>query len=339
MRSLLLTAALFVALPVGAVNIEYVAVRDSNNAADTATNCVNAAPDCGSVDHVYYISKYEVTNSQYAEFLNAVAAADPNGLYNTDMNNDVSTSTGNGGITRAGSEGSYSYTVKSGRENNSVVFVSFYDALRFANWLHNGQPTDTQNAGTTEDGAYTITPAGILANSITRNTGAITFLPNENEWYKAAYYDAGSATYFEFPTGTNTVPLSTAPPGDANSANYNDPTTGFALTGSTSFVAGFDYLTDVGAYASSLSPAGTLDQGGNASEWVENILSINRVRRGGDWHNGFLNLSASDPNIGQPAVENPATGFRVATLVPEPAQVLLVLTGGLVLAAARRRRA
>ena len=35
-----------------------------------------------------------------------------------------------------------------------VNYVSFWDAARFANWLHNGQPTGAQGAGTTEDGAY-----------------------------------------------------------------------------------------------------------------------------------------------------------------------------------------
>lgn len=50
----------------------------------------------GSVGYVYQISKHEVTNSQYAEFLNAKAASDPSALYNTNMGSDA-----NGGITRA----------------------------------------------------------------------------------------------------------------------------------------------------------------------------------------------------------------------------------------------
>ena len=39
----------------------------------------------GAVDYVYEIGKYEVTAGQYTEFLNAVAATDTYGLYNTDM--------------------------------------------------------------------------------------------------------------------------------------------------------------------------------------------------------------------------------------------------------------
>ena len=40
---------------------------------------------CGAVDYAYNIGKYEVTAGQYIEFLNAVAAADPYGLYNSAM--------------------------------------------------------------------------------------------------------------------------------------------------------------------------------------------------------------------------------------------------------------
>ena len=40
---------------------------------------------CRLGGHAYQIGKYEVTAGQYTEFLNAVAKADPNGLYNTTM--------------------------------------------------------------------------------------------------------------------------------------------------------------------------------------------------------------------------------------------------------------
>ena len=36
---------------------------------------------CGAVNYTYRISKHEVTNAQYVDFLNAVAASDPYGLY------------------------------------------------------------------------------------------------------------------------------------------------------------------------------------------------------------------------------------------------------------------
>ena len=45
----------------------------------------DATTGYGSVDYVYEIGKYKVTNAQYAEFLNAVAVPDTYGLYNPQM--------------------------------------------------------------------------------------------------------------------------------------------------------------------------------------------------------------------------------------------------------------
>ena len=82
----LLAATLSLAPAASAVTIDWVTVGDPGNAVDT--------PAFGDVAYVYRISRTEVTNDQYAEFLNAVAATDANALYNTNMGS------GFGGITR-----------------------------------------------------------------------------------------------------------------------------------------------------------------------------------------------------------------------------------------------
>jgi hypothetical protein len=180
---------LLLSLPAGAVEIHWVAVRDAGNAADTQvmTCCggLEGGTGFGSVGYDFAISRYEITNGQYAEFLNQVAKSDPGGLYNDSMGSDAT----HGGIDRTGSDGSYAYAPKSGFEEKPVVYVSFWDVLRFANWLDNGQPAGPQGPATTEDGAYTLTPGGISGNSVVRNAGARVFLTSEDEWYKAAYYD------------------------------------------------------------------------------------------------------------------------------------------------------
>jgi formylglycine-generating enzyme required for sulfatase activity len=329
MRSLLLIAALLLALPAGAVNILYVAVRDTGNACDLQP------PDCfGAVDHDYAISRYEVTNTQYAEFLNAVATStDTYGLYSPSMDgHGISYPIVPIGFERL-------YEVEPGFESKPVVWVSFWDALRFANWLHNGQPQGLQDETTTEDGAYTLTADGVADNTIARNEGAQVFVPSEEEWYKAAYYDAALGAYFDYPTRTDAAPVSELPMGGANSANFYDPTTGFAVTGSPTYVASIDYRTDVGAYASSSSPYGTFDQGGNVWEWNEEIFpGPSRGRRGGSWGNVVFSVSVSGRESKGPGEDSDAIGFRVARTIPEPGEVLLVLTGGVVLAAARRQR-
>jgi formylglycine-generating enzyme required for sulfatase activity len=332
MHRLLALASLLLPLSVEAVTLDLVTIGDTGNAADPPAYCL--AGDCGSVAERFQISRFEVTNAQYAEFLNAVAEADPNGLYHPSMATDA-----RGGISRSGGSGSHSYGVKAGRGDNPVVFVSFWDALRFANWLHNGQPTGAQGPGTTEDGAYTLTPAGVSGNSVTRNAGAQVFLPSENEWYKAAYYDAALVKYWSSPTSSDLVPDSTPPPGGSNAANIWEGT--YALTGSATLETDFNYLTDVGAYALSQSPYGTFDQAGNVWEWNETIDPLtpaNRGVRGGGWNDGPSLVSKTLPQSIDPTDEDFDYGFRVAT-VPEPAGLLLAATGALGLALAGRGRA
>src|SRR5690606_8110021 len=167
----LLLAALALAGPAGAVTLDWVVIGAPGNAPDTESNCGVAS--CGSVPYRYAIGRLEVTNEQYAAFLNAVAADDPNGLYTPAMGSDA-----RGGIVRTGAPGSYAYAVKIGREDDPVVFVSLWDAMRFANWLHNGQPTGPQGPGTTEDGAYELTEERMAANTVMRESDARFVVPD-----------------------------------------------------------------------------------------------------------------------------------------------------------------
>ncbi len=322
--SLALLAALGPTVPGQAVTMDWVLIGNPGNAADNEV-MIDPSPEgngttgYGSVAYAYSISKYEISNTQYTEFLNAVAVTDSNGLYGG----------GSGGIIQSGVDGSYTYSILPGLENRPVEAVSFWDAARFANWIQNGQPTGMQDNSTTEDGAYTLTAGGIAANSVTRNAGATIFLPGEDEWYKAAYFNG--TTWFDYPAGTDMQTSCVAPAGDTgNSANCN------GAVGSP---------TDVGAYGLSESPYGTFDQGGNVFEWTDTIhqdpSGLYRVKRGGSWENNIFgtpgNLSAAVrygvlANFQAPS----GTGFRL-TFVPEPGTGLLVMGGVLLLAAWRRR--
>ena len=162
-RTLAFVAVFVSAATASAVTIDTVPVENANNPADMRYN-VNGF---GSVAYSYRIGKYEVTNAQYVEFLNSVDAigANTRGLYSAFMSSDA-----RGGITlNAAATNGLKYAIKPGRGSNPVVFVSWYDAIRFTNWLHNGQGT-----GDTENGAYTLGPvvlaafqstAAVLANS------------------------------------------------------------------------------------------------------------------------------------------------------------------------------
>ncbi len=291
------------------VIIDWVTVGAPRNSPDYATGY-------GAVPYEYRISKYEITNAQYAEFLNAVATTDTNELYNTEMASF-------GGIFRWGTAENYLYYVVPGRANMPVTYVSFYDCLRFANWLHNGQPTGVQDNTTTESGAYRISSINISRNSITRWWEATIAIPSEDEWYKAAYFEPGRGFYFDYPTGTSTRTLCRTPGATANTANCRR------------YV---DDLTEVGSYTGSASPNGTFDQAGNAWEWNEAIIDVtDRELRGGSFLNsgGF---EATDSFRTSPTREFRDVGFRIVSApVPEPSRGLS-LTALLILAWMKGRR-
>ncbi len=294
------------------VVMDWVPIGDPGNVGELSGEGAGGfGPDriCGAVDYEYYIARHEVTNGQYIEFLNAVAGDDPYGLWTWDMMGYF------GGIDRYGEAGGYTYGPKYGDAawlDRPVNMVSFYDSLRFGNWLHNGQPTGPQGPETTEDGAYTFAGPESVGP---RNPDAQVFLPTEDEWYKAAYYKGGStdAGYWDYATGSDEVPLSEPPPGGENSANY-------------SWAVGEPYYTsEVGAYALSDSAYGTFDQTGNLSEWTETLTTDEwRAVRGGSWMESVFPASGRSRS---PAYNEPPTiGFRVA-YIPEPNTLALLALG------------
>jgi len=319
LTGLLVVLAAF-ATAASAVTIPTVPVSNAGNTGDTEVMQQDGTSGYGAVAYDYRIGTTEVTNAQYAEFLNAKAASDPLALYHPGMGFF------NGGITQSGSSGSYTYATIAGRADKPVVFVSWYDAIRFANWLHNGQ-----GSGDTETGAYTLdggtlTPSNGL--SITRNAGALWFLTSENEWYKAAYHqnDGVTGNYFDYPTGSDTAPIAEPPVGGSNSANYGQV---------------FDVLTDGGAYTASDSSSGTFDQGGNVWEWNESLILIDessyRGLRGGAYYNSANAVRSSYRYNDFPSNEFNDFGFRVAT-VPEPGTAVLGMIGCVLMLWWRRRR-
>jgi len=309
----LLTSFLLVSVSF-ADDVEWVTVGSPGNPCDAQPQgCF------GSVPEVYRIGKYEVTNQQYADFLNAVAETDTHELYSSDMG------TSKGGIVRSGSAGSHTYAAVADRERKPVNFVGFYDSLRFANWLHNGSPTGSQGSLTTEDGAYTLTDSGMSLNDITRNPGATVFLTSENEWYKAAFFDAISASFFDYASHSDSTIECSMPGPGSNSANC---------------AGAVGDLTVVGAYLNSISPYGTFDQSGNVQEWNESRSgNSGRGLRSGSYGSGHaFAQSASSRSTGNAMFPGQEfVGFRVASTIPEPSTALLVGAGLLGMAAARRR--
>ena len=301
-----------------AVTIDWSFVGDAGNAGKSTVDSVR-----GAVAYNYYIGTYLVTNSQYVEFLNAKDPTGTNmlGLYNPLYLGWIGID--NGSTAPDGNK----YSVVPGSGNHPVNWVNSYSALRFANWLNNGQGPDAD----TETGAYTLgglDEIGIPVNGgdIVRNAGATVFLPSVDEWYKAAYFNPATDSYYQYPTSSDTLPIASGPTAIPNSANY---------------IYAVNDLTDVGAYSGTRSAYGAYDMAGNVRELTETLsyFSPSRVIMGGSFNDSYHYLLATfGENSVNPSIGYPNYGFRMATIIPEPATITLAAFGVAVLAACGLRR-
>ncbi len=321
-----------VAEPPAPVEISLVTVGDAGNPSDPATGF-------GAVGYRFQMASNDVTIGQYAAFLNAVAADDPNQLFNDKMSTDLNIA----GIQRQGQPGSYTYTVLDPQGVQSVhatgpdrpiTYVSWYDAARFANWMSNGQPRGSQGPTTTENGSYdlvAIVPDQALArNQINPNTGKAPdfFIPLQDEWYKAAYYSpmkAGGPGYYLYASQSDTLPGNDIQsPAIANQVNYINQQMEFSITQETAYKSGQNYLTNVGAFTASPSHYGTFDQNGNVYQWndLDGVAGPSRGLRGGFWFAGGPSISSTGYSEASPAREASDTGFRLSTgPLPEQREV------------------
>ncbi len=294
--------------------MEFVVVDNPGNNKDPIYNF-------GHVPYLFEIGKYEITNQEYAEFLNAIARFDDcYGLYSTSMTIGLF-----GGIERSQQNGEFIYSAKQNWQKRPVVYISWYDLARMANWLHYGKPsTGRSELGTTEGthktGAYDTRyfprhyseAVEVERLPLYRNKKALYWIPNEDEWYKAAHYDPtieGKRKYWDYPVRTHQLPNNSEPPGDEHSVNFFRET--FAI-GKPFF------LTEVGAYPLASSYYQTYDQGGNVWEWLENWRLRNRgtekVRavRGGSATYSEVGLHARNTDPGNPSHEKFVWGGRLA---------------------------
>jgi formylglycine-generating enzyme len=327
-------------MPAGLTSIEFVTVGNPGNPDDTHGS------GFGGLDYRYQMGRFEITAGQYCQFLNAVAKADTHGLYNTSM----STSSWGCKILQGGSSGNYNYSVASDWADRPVNFVSWGDAARFCNWLTNGQPTGPQGLSTTEDGSYYLNGATDQwpLGQVTRKVNARYVIPTEDEWYKAAYHknDGATGNYWDFPIGSDAIPGNDVvqPVDPGNNANYCIYPNDFAIGGPY-------YRTEVGEFENSASPYGTFDQGGNVWEWneassLDPTFGWYRGLRGGSAWSGstssqevyWLSTRIRPDDAWEPVTsEQNYSGFRIVE-IPEPASIMLLLTGSLLVAPSRFRR-
>jgi len=292
-----------------AFDIDFVTIGNPGNDADTGdgSSSLPGTQNFGSVDYTYRIGKYEISRTMIEK------ASTAGGLGLTLF--DMQFLGGNGA-------------------NQPATGISWYEAAQFVNWLN----TSTGNTAAYKFNGSTFelwqdgVDAGYNASNPFRNSQAKYVLPSVDEWYKAAFYDpAGGGTYYNYPTGSDSVPTAVTSGTTAGTAVYN-----------LSLNTGPAEINLAGG----LSPYETMGQAGNVWEWEEtdgdllnNSAGSTRGLRGSTWaHTQTVNLSSSH-RLGHNATSSGNNlGFRVAS-VPEPGTLLLGLLGtmGLLIRRTSRR--
>lgn len=241
----------------------------------------------------YRIGKFEITAAQWTKF--KTANGKPTGNPSTAYDQD-----------------SYVYGMQ------PINLVSWFEAAQFVNWLNTSTGhsaaykfTGTQGATDYTFSIWDATDVGYNPGNPYRNSNAFYFLPTENEWVKAAYWNGTRLQ--NYATIGNVRPIA------GTDTNYD-----YAIGGIWSVSRGTMELN------------GTYNMMGNVLEWTENpyvtenfTIDSARTTRGGQYVMSAAILSSYRHDV-DPAIEGTALGFRVAS-VPEPATLILLSLGGLAL--------
>jgi formylglycine-generating enzyme required for sulfatase activity len=290
--------------------IDFVPISGSTN----PTSGIPAGPGFTftGVNNDYRMGKYEVSNAQWTKFKAAYGAVTGNPSY------------------------AYGQTPQFTGESVPTNRTSWYEAAQFVNYLNTstGNQAAYKFTGTQGTTNYTFTTwastdTGYNASNPYRNSNAFYFLPTENEWVKAAYWNGVSIQTYATKAGETPFQGN----GTNGGWNYYDYNNGFATNprGPWAVTSGSQELN------------GTYDMMGNVWEWMESpyysgyLSGSRRGLRGGSYIQVVGSLGSSGRGQDYPSLVYYSldyVGFRVAS-VPEPATICLLGLGAVML---RRRR-
>ncbi len=304
----------------------------------------------GRVNYRYRIGQTETTSTQWLNFVRAF------GEHWEDLGGQRLDSEFNGGTISPATLNPNVVTdwfIHGGAEQRAVK-MSWRVAAYYCNYLHNGAPVITDPAsqsvpwevfagGAYDASTFSQNPDASFNDQVRRSEGARFWIPDLNEWTKAAYYDPqryadgnpgpyngaipdqeGTGGYWLYPHGSQTEPI------------VGNPEDG----GETNGVGPDGQPLDVGSYPTVQTPWGALDMTGGVSEWTESIPGMYETPYGLVHSGTRYVLGSTWPFVNDQFSTgfsiSSARGLRIAAAIPAPGTALVVLAAGLGLI--RRRR-
>lgn len=242
--------------------IDFVKISDINNEAEIIN-------DMGSVSYEFNISKYLITNEQFLPFLRDVK----NNFF--DYANFYDERCGIGWDKKE-------LYIKDDFDNRPIAFINLEVGKAFCNYLYNLE----NKLDPSVESCYKL-------NSNHRILNKGYFLPNLNEWHKAAFYNG--KTYNDYPIADNFNPIYSYAE-DGKVLNKDNDTVNFNNTYDYKNYNGF--ISNVGEVGS-CSQYGVYDMAGNLYDL---LLDEVPYLAGGSWHSWRTSLNKRkylkyNPNI------------------------------------------
>lgn len=304
--------------------LTFVGVRDAGNRGATAAEAPlwpTWAPPLGAVNHDFGIMRTNVTNAEWIEFVRAYgpywtgspgafALTGPEIFYTGTV----------GGVPQ--------YAIGQGAERHSAE-AGWRTMARFCNWLHNGK---VSAPWAFENGAYDTSTFGevvvggitMLTDQFTHHPDARYWIPTVHEYTKAAHWDPdkfgpGQGGYWLMPDGGDER-LVAGPPGVGEAAG--------------DWWQGEWGRPDVEMYPDTQSPWGMRDVSSTVPQFTEGLISpsvgVQRLDMGSRAGSTFYFASDQLGNLSG-TIPSSIRGVRIATTIPSPASVAVLVVGVLVM--------
>lgn len=269
----------------------------------------------GSVGYDFRITRTEITNAQWFEFVQAYAPFYQGSRLDSNFTGSYIAPTSLNPSEPA------RYRLATGTEQYAAD-VSFQFGARFANWLNNGKIASAAafESGVYDTSQFALGSDGHWLSPPTRTAGAQYWIPSIDEWIKAAYFDPNrygetQVGYWAYPD-MHSAPLLPGWPENGGETDAGDlgPFQGFRTN-------------PVASYVFNDGPWGLFDISGGLQEWTDTAgsFSDDLAVKGTQLRDLFPEMYDRLDWVGIRGAHVGGFGIRIAGAVPGPTCGLVLM--------------